>query len=66
MIGMKVKDILDALKDADPEMELVIDFSSPGDEHFSLCPLASVSEVETDLGEKFIMMTGLNYQISDN
>lgn len=61
---MKVKELIKLLEKEDKEKIVVLNF--PSQKGFILCPVGQVEEIETDNGDKFIMLSGLEYETSLN
>lgn len=57
---MTVIDLIIELKKMPQDMEVVLDFTKPGNEFFKLLGINDVSEIETN-GIKVVMLTGMNY-----
>lgn len=59
---MTIKELKLLLSEFPDDMEVVLNLTNEEEtEGFWLCPLAKVEEIETDMEEKYIMLTGLEY-----
>ena len=63
---MKVIDLIIALQKLPANKEVVLDLTKQGSEMFVLRGIEDISEITTPDGDNYVMLSGLNYESSEN